>query len=104
VPRGSLGNGVGLGAARSGSSCTDRVAFKANELPAPRNKCYARLGLDPASFSGHSLRSGYVTSAVEANAPILRIVEQTRHKSLDMVRTYSRRADLFRDHSGASFT
>ena len=58
-------------------------------------KRYAeRVGLDPALFAGHSLRAGYVTSAVD---------EQTRHKSVDMVRVYSRRVDLFRDHSGAAF-
>jgi integrase len=62
-----------------------------------------RLGLDPAAFAGHSLRSGFVTSAVEANAPIMKIAEQTRHRSLDMLRVYSRRADLFRDHAGAGF-
>ena len=63
-------------------------------------KHYAELaGLDPAQFAGHSLRAGYVTSAVEANAPLMKIVEQTRHKSVDMVRVYSRRIDLFRDHS-----
>ena len=60
-------------------------------------------GLDPAAFSGHSLRSGYVTSAVEANAPVMKIAEQTRHRSLDMLRVYSRRIDLFREHSGAAF-
>jgi len=63
-------------------------------------KHYAELaGLDPAQFAGHSLRAGYVTSAVGANAPLMKIVEQTRHKSVDMVRVYSRRIDLFRDHS-----
>jgi len=67
-------------------------------------KQYAeRAGLDPARFAGHSLRAGYVTSAVEANAPLMKIVEQTRHKSVDLVRVYSRRIDLFRDHSGAAF-
>ena len=67
-------------------------------------KVYARrVGLDAASYSGHSLRAGYVTSAVEANAPLLKIAEQTRHRSLDMIRVYSRRVDLFRDHSGAAF-
>lgn len=39
----------------------------------------------------------------EANAPLMKIVEQTRHKSVDMVRVYSLRFDLFRDHSGAAF-
>ena len=62
-----------------------------------------RAGLDPVEFSGHSLRSGYVTSAVEANASIMKIAEQTRHRSIDMLRVYSRRVDLFREHSGAAF-
>jgi integrase len=63
----------------------------------------ARVGLDPMEFSRHSLRAGYVTSAVETNAPIMKIAEQTRHRSLDMLRVYSRRVDLFREHSGAGF-
>jgi integrase len=62
-----------------------------------------RLGLDPAAYAGHSLRSGFVTSCVEANAPIMKIAEQTRHRSLDMLRVYSRRADLFRDHAASSW-
>ena len=67
-------------------------------------KCYAVLaGLDPAQFAGHGLRAGHVASAVEANAPLRKIVEQTRHKSVDIVRVYSRRVDLFRNHSGEAF-
>lgn len=66
-------------------------------------KMAERAGLDPLEFSGHSLRAGFVTSAVETNAPIMKIAEQTRHKSLDMLRVYSRRVDLFREHAGAGF-
>jgi hypothetical protein len=44
-----------------------------------------------------------ITSAVEANSPIMKIAEQTRHRSLDMLRVYSRRVDLFREHAGAAF-
>jgi integrase len=67
-------------------------------------KRYVRkLGIDAANYSGHSMRSGYVTSAIEVNAPLLKIAEQTRHASLDMLRVYSRRVDLFREHSGAAF-
>jgi integrase len=66
-------------------------------------KLCARIGLDPAAYAGHSMRSGFVTAAVEANAPVLKIAEQTRHRSLDMLRVYSRRADLFRDHASAGF-
>ena len=48
------------------------------------------------------MRAGYVTRAVEANAPLIKIVEQTPHKSVDVVRVYSRRIDLFHDHSGGA--
>jgi len=58
----------------------------------------------PAGYSGsHSLRSGYLPSGVEVNAPLLKVAEQTRHKSLDMLPGYSRRADVFREQSGAAF-
>jgi site-specific recombinase XerD len=63
----------------------------------------AKAGLDPKEYAGHSLRAGYVTSAVEANAPLMKICEQTRHKDLSMLQAYSRRANLFVDHSSASF-
>jgi site-specific recombinase XerD len=67
-------------------------------------KMYAeRAGLDPAAYAGHSLRAGFITSAAEAGASVLRIADQSRHQSLDTLRGYVRRADLFRDHAGASF-
>ena len=67
-------------------------------------KRYCRkIGCDPANYSGHSMRSGYVTSAIEVNAPLRKIAEQTRHASFNMLRVYNRRVDLFREHSGAGF-
>jgi site-specific recombinase XerD len=60
-------------------------------------------GIDPCSVSGHSLRSGYVTSAVEHGAAPMVIAEQTRHKSLDMLLVYSRRVERYRNHSGKAF-
>jgi integrase len=66
-------------------------------------KLAARIGLDPKNFAGHSTRAGFVTSAVEVGAPLMKIAEQTRHRSLAMLQTYSRRLDLFKDHAGAAF-
>jgi site-specific recombinase XerD len=60
-------------------------------------------GLDPAEFSGHSLRSGFATSAAETGASVLKIMETTRHKSVDVLAGYVRRVDLFKDHAGAGF-
>ena len=53
--------------------------------------------------AGHSLRAGFLTSAAESGASVLKMVEVSRHKSIDMLRTYVRRADLFREHAGAAF-
>jgi site-specific recombinase XerD len=60
-------------------------------------------GLDPTEFPGHSLRAGFATSAAETGASILKIMETTRHKSVDVLAAYVRRVDLFRDHAGAAF-
>jgi hypothetical protein len=60
-------------------------------------------GLDPAEFSGHSLRAGFATSAAETGASILKIMGTKRHKSVDVLAAYVRRVDLFKDHAGAAF-
>jgi hypothetical protein len=60
-------------------------------------------GLDPAAFAGHSLRSGFLTSSAEAGASVLKMVEVSRHKSVDMLVGYVRRSNLFREHAGAAF-
>ena len=58
-------------------------------------------GLDPAAYSGHSLRSGLATSAAEGGASERSIMEQTRHRSLKQVRKYIRRGSLFQDNAAA---
>jgi hypothetical protein len=55
----------------------------------------ARLALDPATFGAHSLRSGLVTTAVKRGVNLLKICDQTGHKSLEMLRVYCRDAELF---------
>jgi hypothetical protein len=45
-------------------------------------KAYAeRAGLDPVLFAGHSLRSGFLTSAAEAGASAFKMMEVSRHKA-----------------------
>lgn len=60
-------------------------------------------GLDPAQFSGHSLRAGFITSAVEAGAPVDRIRDISRHGSVDILMAYVRRRDQWEDHAGEAF-
>jgi integrase len=67
-------------------------------------KRYAELaGQRVADFSGHSLRSGFVTSAADRNADLNRIMDQTRHRDPRTVRMYIRRADRFKNHAGELF-
>jgi site-specific recombinase XerD len=66
-------------------------------------KLCARAGLEPMLYSGHSLRSGFLTSAAEAGASIHKMQAVSRHKSADVLLGYIRCSDLFNDHAGASF-
>jgi hypothetical protein len=61
----------------------------------------ARLSFDPATFAGHSLRSGLVTTAVKRGVNLMKICDQTGHKSLEMLRVYSRDAELFAGNAAA---
>jgi site-specific recombinase XerD len=65
-------------------------------------KAYAELaGFDATTFSGHSLRSGFLTSAAAKGASIFKMMDVSRHKSVDTLRGYVRDAELFKDHAGA---
>lgn len=67
-------------------------------------KRYAEAaGLNPDDFSGHSLRAGFITSAAEAGANLFKIMDVSRHKSVQTVKGYVRNAEMFKDHAGSSF-
>jgi site-specific recombinase XerD len=53
-------------------------------------QCLSRLGLDKAMYSGHSLRSGFVTTACAHNVNLFRIADVTRHKQLATLKLYDR--------------
>jgi site-specific recombinase XerD len=58
-------------------------------------KTYARrLGLNEADFSGHSLRSGFLTSAARRGASVFKMRDVSRHKSMDVLQSYIRDAEL----------
>jgi hypothetical protein len=54
-----------------------------------------------ATFAGHSLRSGLVTTAVKRGVNLMKICDQTGHKSLEMLRVYSRDAELSAGNAAA---
>ena len=59
----------------------------------------AGVGLDPAEFGGHSLRAGLATSAAAHGVEERKIMDQTGHKSVTMVRKYIREGELFRGNA-----
>jgi integrase len=59
-------------------------------------------GLDPARYSGHSLRAGLATSAAQAGVPTWRIRTQTRHASDAMLSRYIRDGELFTDNAAGA--
>ena len=54
-------------------------------------------------FSGHSLRAGFVTSALEDGADLFKVMDVTRHREVKTLKAYDRRAKAFRDHAGKGF-
>lgn len=63
-------------------------------------KGYAtEAGLPASDISGHSLRSGLVTSAAQIGASIYKIQQQTGHRSAEMVGRYVRDANLFENNA-----
>jgi site-specific recombinase XerD len=63
-------------------------------------KKYLQLaGIDSKNYSGHSLRSGFATSAAESGAEERSIMAMTGHKSTEMVRRYIKEANLFKDNA-----
>ena len=63
-------------------------------------KQYLELaGINSRNFSGHSLRSGFATSAAESGAEERSIMAMTGHKSTEMVRRYIKEANLFKNNA-----
>ena len=63
-------------------------------------KKYLKLaGIDNKNYSGHSLRSGFATTAAESGAEERSIMAMTGHKSTEMVRRYIKEANLFKNNA-----
>ena len=62
-------------------------------------KEYLKLaGMDSSNYSGHSLRSGFATSAAESGVEERSIMAMTGHKSTEMVRRYIKETNLFKNN------
>lgn len=97
ITKGPIFRSINKGGRVSDLALTDRSI--ANTV-----KHYAALaGLHAEDFSGHSLRSGFLTSAAEHGADIFKMMEVSRHKRVETVRGYVRMAEQFKNHAGAGF-
>tara|TARA_B110000483_G_scaffold138915_1_gene165967 strand:+ start:468 stop:1424 length:957 start_codon:yes stop_codon:yes gene_type:complete len=56
-------------------------------------------GINNSNYSGHSLRSGFATSAAESGAEERSIMAMTGHKTTQMVRRYIREANIFKNNA-----
>ena len=87
--------------AKDGRQESQRLSGRAVALIVKRWAKAAKL--DAATFSGHSLRAGFVTSALEDGADALAVMKITRHKKVDTLGIYDRRANAFKNHAGKGF-
>lgn len=77
----------------------DRLSDKAVALIVKRHAEAA--GLDASDYAGHSLRSGFATTAGKAGVSERAIMKQLGHKSTAMVRRYIQDGQLFEDNAAA---
>jgi site-specific recombinase XerD len=63
----------------------------------------ARVGLDPDTVGGHSLRAGFLTEAARTKASLVKMQEVSRQKKVEVLLGYVRSAALFEDHAGEGF-
>ena len=63
-------------------------------------KKYTQIaGLDSSKYAGHSLRSGFATTAAEFGSEERSIMAMTGHKTTQMVRRYIQEANLFKNNA-----
>lgn len=62
-------------------------------------KLVKAAGLDERKYSGHSLRSGLITTAANRGVDERSIMKQSGHKSLTVMRSYIQDATLFKNNA-----
>jgi hypothetical protein len=82
---------------KGGGSRTPRSPPKPS--PSLSRHTRAGAGLAARGFSGHSLRAGFCTSAAEHGASIFKMMDASRHKSVDTLRDHVRNTERFMNRS-----
>ena len=53
-----------------------------------------QANLNPTDYSAHSLRSGFMTTAINKGVPLLQAMKMTGHKSIDVAQQYYRETEI----------
>lgn len=85
---------------RHGQMSTARLSGDAVSSIVRERLC--RANIDPSGYSGHSLRSGFATSAAQAGVSSWKIRQQTGHASDAMLARYIRDGELFVDNGAGA--
>lgn len=85
---------------KGGAVKPDRLSAKAVARVVKRTAEAA--GMNPADYAGHSLRSGFITSAAEADQLERHIMRHSRHQSVRTVRGYMDEHELTIDNPSAA--
>ena len=83
---------------KKGSKLTEK-RLSDQTVPILIKKYLELAGIESKNYSGHSLRSGFATSAAESGAEERTIMAMTGHKSTEMVRRYIKDANLFKNNA-----
>ncbi|MEL4180217.1 site-specific integrase [Roseateles sp. PN1] len=94
--------GIGCGplfrsVSKAGAVSARRLSDQSVALIVKRNVNV--IGLPKVAYSGHSLRSGLVTCAAQLGVGLMKIQEQTGHRSLNMLSRYVRDANVFENNA-----
>ena len=93
IKSGAVFRGISKGSKLSENRLTDQT------VALLLKKYLSLIGVDSKNYSGHSLRSGFATSAAESGAEERSIMAMTGHKSTEMVRRYIKEANLFKNNA-----
>ena len=94
-PTGRRSAGPNRGSSVRRDLCAVDCTARAAQGPVPAEVAALVEAIDPSGFSGHSLRAGFATSAVQAGVSKLKIRGQTGHASDAMLARYVRGGELF---------
>lgn len=99
IETGPLFFSIGMrGKGKFTSEIPDSKKLSANMINVILEKRLRQAGIDPTGYSGHSLRSGFITHAAKLKIPENLIQRHTRHASIPILRQYIRLGNIFEEN------